>query len=140
MGDQRVAQAVNVHHAARGKVQDGLPQLRRTVGVDAAVIGFALGADDMAPTHRTSLRHMKSFVTARMVFVFDHPRDFGDDIAAALDFHPVADLHAQALDLVHVVQSGAADGGAADGHGLQGRDRREFPGASDLHQNVFDLA
>ncbi len=74
-----------------------------------------------------------------MVFVFDHARDFGDHVAAALDFHPVADLHAQALDLVHVVQGGAADRGAADGHRLQRGHRREFSGASDLHQDVFDL-
>ena len=74
-----------------------------------------------------------------MVFVFDHPSDFGDHVAAALDFHPVANLHAQALDFVHVVQSGAADRGSADGNRLQCRDRREFSGASDLHQDVFDL-
>ena len=74
-----------------------------------------------------------------MIFVFDHLRDLGDHVAAALDLHPVADLHAQALDLVHVVQGGVADGRAADGNRRQHRHRREFPGASDLHANVFEL-
>ncbi len=74
-----------------------------------------------------------------MIFVFDDLRDFGDHVAAALDFDPVADFHAEALDVVHVMQGGAADRGAADGDRLQRRHGREFSGASDLHQDVFDL-
>ena len=58
---------------------------------------------------------------ARVVSVLDHAGDFGDDVAAALDFHPVPDFHAQTLDLIHVVERGAADGGAADGDRLQAR-------------------
>ena len=37
------------------------------------------------------------------------------------------------------MERGAADRGAADGNRLQRRHRSEFSGASDLHQDVFDL-
>src|SRR5581483_4936210 len=45
----------------------------------------------------------------------------------------------QALYLVHVVQRGAADGGAADGHGLKPGDRSQLPGPPDLRHDVFNL-
>ena len=60
---------------------------------------------------------------ARMILVLDHLRNLGDHVAAALDLHPVADLHAQPLDLVHVVQRGVADGRSADQHRRQHRPR-----------------
>jgi hypothetical protein len=40
-----------------------------------------------------------------MVFIVKHARDLGDHVTATLDFHPVADLHAQPLYLVHVVEA-----------------------------------
>ena len=48
-------------------------------------------------------------------------RDFGYNVAAALDFYPIADFYAKTFDLVDVVQGGAADSGAADGNRPQGR-------------------
>src|SRR5579862_2025056 len=74
-----------------------------------------------------------------MLFVFDNARDFGNDIAAALNLDPVINLYAEALNFVHVVQGGAADGGAADGNGLEPCDRSEFSRATHLRNNVFDL-
>jgi len=50
--------------------------------------------------------------------VFDDFNDFGDDVAAALNFDPVEKLEAEALDEVGVVEGGAADGGAADEGGV----------------------
>src|SRR3954454_20017229 len=75
----------------------------------------------------------------RMIFVINHAGDFRDDVAATLDFNPVSDFHAQTLDLVHVVQCGTTDGGAADGHRLEFCDGREFPGPPDLNVDIFDL-
>src|SRR6476660_4485757 len=103
------------------------------------MIRLAFGANNMPSAYRASFRHVKELVPARMVLVFDHPIDFGDDVAAALDFYPVANLHSQALDFVHVVESGAADGSSPDGDRFQRRNRREFSGASDLYQDVLDL-
>ena len=76
-------------------------------------------------------------MTARLVFQNLH--DFGNNIATALHLHPVANAHAQPIDLVHVVQRGSADGGTADGHGLEPCHRRQLTGAAHLHLNVFDL-
>ena len=137
--DQRIAHAVDVHHPARSEVQDALAQLRRAVRIHAAMIGLALGAHDVAAAHRAVFRHVKMLLAARMLLVVEHLHDLGNDVAAALDLHPVADEHAEPLDFIHVVQRGAADGGAADRHRLERRDRREFPGAPHLHQDVFDL-
>src|SRR6266567_5380135 len=78
-------------------------------------------------------------MAAGMVFVVQHTRDFGDYVAAALNFHPVANLHSQPLDLVHVVERSAAHCSATDGNRLQRRDRGEFAGASDLNENVLNL-
>ena len=74
-----------------------------------------------------------------MVFIFHYAVDLGDHVAAPFDFHPVANVDAKALDFVHIVQGGPADGGPADRNRLQGRNRSEFSRASNLHQDVFDL-
>ena len=137
--DQRFAHAVDVHDAARGEVQNGSEQFRGAVGVDAAVVDLAFGANDFRSAHRALLGHHEFFCAARMIFVFDDLRDFRNHVAAALDLHPVADLHAEALDLVHVVQGRVADGGAADRNRSEHRNRSKFSRAPDLHANVFEL-
>src|SRR5436309_13685354 len=85
------------------------------------------------------LGHLELFVSARMVFVFDHLYDFRDHVAATLDFHAVADLHAEAPDLIHVAQCGAGNGRAADRDRLEPRDRRHLPRASALGGAAFRL-
>ena len=116
--DERVAHALDVHHAARGEVQDALAQLRRAVGVDAAVVGFAFDADDVASAFGAAFGHVKLAVSARVVLVVDNLHDLRNNVAAALDQDVVADLDAEIVDEVHVVQRGAGDGGAADEHRL----------------------
>ena len=66
-----------------------------------------------------------------------HAHDLGNHVARAAHDHRVADAHVLALDLIHVVQRGVADGGAADQHRLQARHRRQRAGAADLE---FDVA
>src|ERR1041384_8804348 len=77
---------------------------------------------------------------AGVVFVVHHARDLGDYVAAPLHFRPIADLDPQALDFIHVVQRGTADGCAADSHRLQLRDGRELAGAADLNMYVLNLS
>src|SRR5579862_980553 len=114
-----------------------LAQLGGTVGVDAAVVSFAFGAHHVAAAHRAALGHMEMLAPAWAVV--QHLNNFGDNIAAALHLHPVADAHTQPLNFVHVVQRGAAYGGTADGHGLQPCYRRPLAGAAHLHLDVLDL-
>ena len=103
------------------------------------MIGFTLGPYHMAAADRAALRHLERLPPARMIFVVENPCDLWNHIAAAFNFNPIADLRAEPFDLVHVVQRGAADGGAADRDRLQLRDRGEFPSTPDLHVNIFDL-
>ena len=74
-----------------------------------------------------------------MIFILDDLRNFWNHVTAALHLHPVADLYAQALDLVHVMQRGVANGCAADQNWSQHRHRRQFPRAANLHSDVFQL-
>src|SRR6185312_13717199 len=120
-------------------MQNGLAQLGRALLVHAAMIGLAFGAHDMSAANWALVRHVKRLMSARVVFVVNHARDFRNDVAAALNFNPVTDLHAQAFNLVHVVQSGATHRGATDGNRLEFRYWRELAGASDLYVDVFDL-
>ena len=67
-----------------------------------------------------------------------HAHHFRNHVAAALDQHRVADLHAQPLDFVFVVQRGARHRDAAHLHRLQMRHRRQRAGAAHLHFDVLD--
>src|SRR5260370_39084783 len=90
---------------------------------------------DGAATFWTILRHTKR--PAIRAF-FGDLQDMGDHLSGALDQHGVADLYAQPLDLVHVVECGAADSDAANLHRLQHCDRGERAGTPDLHANIVD--
>src|SRR5207244_1464394 len=103
--------------------------------VDFSLRTYHLGAAD-----RTFLRHVKRFMPTWMRFVLDDTRNFGNHISTALDLYPVADLYAQTLDFVHVMQSSPADRGAADRHRFQHRNRCQLAGAADLHNDVFDTS
>ena len=100
-------------------MENSLAQFCRAVGVHAAVVGLSGRAHDVAAADGTFFRHLEFACATRMIFVIDHANDFRDHVAAALHFDPIANLHAQALDLVHVVERRAAYGGAADGDGFQ---------------------
>ena len=95
-------------------MQNGFAELRRAIRVDAAVVDLAFGAHNLRAAHGASLRHVKDFVAARMLFVVDDFDDLRNHVAAAFHLHPVADLHAQALDFIQVVQRGIPHRRAAD--------------------------
>ncbi len=120
-------------------MEQALDEARRAVGVDAAVVDFALGLDDLAAADGAVRGEFEFPVAAGVVLVFDDLDDFGDDVAAALDLDVVADEQAEALDFVGVVEGGAADGGSADEDGGEHGDGGELAGASDLNPDVFDL-
>src|SRR6201999_4514752 len=88
--------------------------------------GAAFGEDDL-------------FLAAWVILVRNDFGDFGNDVAATLDGDEVADLHAEAFDLVGVVERGAGDGGAADEDGSECSDGCDLAGAADLEEHVFEL-
>ena len=77
---------------------------------------------------------------AWVIFVGDHFDDFGNYVAAALDHHPVADLHFQPIDFILVVKRGARYRCAADGNRLERGHRRQLACAAHLNKNVFNPA
>src|SRR5437764_15151470 len=99
-------------------MQECFARLGRTGDVHAAMVGLTLDAHHVPATFRAALRHVEFLVPARMLLVLDYLDDFGNHVAAALYRYPVADLHAQPLNLVGIVQRGAGDSGASDAHRL----------------------
>src|SRR5690349_15856908 len=137
--DQRIAHAFDVHDRTGSKVENAFAKLGGAIYIDAAMIGFALDAHDFSAADRAMLGHVELAVPARVVFVVNDLHHFRNDVTTPLNHHPVTDLDAEALDLILVVKSGAADGGAADGHRLQKSHRSQFAGASHLDVDVLDL-
>jgi hypothetical protein len=108
---QRLAHAIDIHHAARGEMQNRLLEPRRAVDVDAAAGGLALFAHHRAAANRARFGHAERLAHGALRA---DPHHLGNHVAAALDDHLVADLQAQPLDLVFIVQRGAGHGHAAD--------------------------
>src|SRR5437764_134295 len=121
-------------------MQDRLAKFCRALLVDAAMVGLAFCAHHVSAAYWTLLRHVKRFVPARVLFIVDNFRHLRDDVAAALDLNPIADLYPQTLDLIHVMQRGTAHGGAADRNRFESRNRRKLAGTAHLHMNIFDLS
>src|SRR5439155_24045995 len=64
--------------------------------------------------------------------VQENTKHLRDDVAGALDRHGIADAHAQALNLVLVVQRRILHHDTADGDRLELGDRRQRAGTADL--------
>src|SRR3954471_3281216 len=103
------------------------------------MIRFPFDTDDIATALRAVFGHMEALAPAWMILVVDDTHDFWDHVTTALHHYPVADLHPQALDLVHVVQSGAAYGCSSDEHWLQCGHGRQLSGSPHLHQYILNL-
>ena len=67
--------------------------------------------------------------------VLDHLRD---DVAGALDAHPVADAKPEPGNLVAIVQRDVGDDHAADSDRSQPPDRSQLAGAADLDVDRFE--
>ena len=134
-----IAEAFDVHDGTAAEVEQALAQLGGAVDVDAAVVDFAFDADDFAVAFGAMCGKDEVLRSPGVFGVFDDFNDFGDDVAAALNFDPVEKLEAEALDEVGVVEGGAADGGAADEGGGEFGDGGELAGAAHLHGDFADL-
>src|SRR5689334_5887255 len=105
-------------------MKNGFTQFRGTVGIHAAMIRLTLGADHVSTTNRATFRHVKRLCPPRMLLVVDDRNDFRNYIAASLHLYPVANLHPETLDLIHVVQGGARHGRATNRNRTQCGDWR----------------
>ncbi len=133
--DDLVAETVDIHRMPAREVQHGLFALRRASGVHASVSHFPVHVMNRAVALGTMLRHAKRLAVLSFFHDFQNVRN---DFARALDQHGVADLQAQPLDLIHIVECGTADSDASHLHRLKHRDRRQRARAADLHDDVVD--
>ena len=114
-------------------MQQRLLAFGRAARIDAAVGDFFGVLVNPAVAFRASLGN--DDFAARLPFL-DDLDDVRDHFAGALDDHGVADVQAQPLDFIHVVQRGTADRDAADLHRFEHGYRRERARAPDLKNDV----
>ncbi len=130
LDDALLAQPVDVHRPARHEMLQSLEPLRRAdqaagaADIDLALLGHRL---------RLAFGAMIGEDIRRALLVagqiLDHLRD---DVAGALDAHPVADAQAQPRNLVAIVERDVLDDHPADADRLQPPDRGQLAGAADL--------
>ncbi len=139
LGDHGFAEAFDVHDAAGGVVEELFGEACGAACVDAAEVDFAFRADDGFTAARAAGGKDDVACAAWVLRVVDNLCDFGDDVAAALDGDEIADADAEAGDLVGIVERGAGDGDAADGHGGECGDGGELAGAAHLEEDIEQL-
>src|SRR3989454_746811 len=137
--DQLLAQALDIHGAARGEMQQGLLALRLAVQpAGAACCGLARHPHHRRGAHRAFLGHREALRRPARALAL-HADDFRNDIAGAAHDDRVADPDILAPELVLVVQGRVGDGGAAHEHRLEARHRGQGPGAPHLHVDTENL-
>ena len=95
---------------------------------------LALLAHHLAAAHGTVRRQAEGLAVRALGRDAD---DFGNDVAGALHHHLVANLQAEALDLILVVERGAGNRNAAHFHRSQMGHRCQRSGAAHLHLDGF---
>ena len=133
--DNFFAEAVDIHGVAAGVMEQRLFAFCRARGVHATVSNLALDVVNRAVAFGTMLGHAKRLAVLPFL---DHFQDVRNHFAGALDQHGVADLQAEPLDLIHIVERGTADSDASDLHRFENGDGRERAGAANLHDDVVD--
>ena len=115
LGDHGVAEAFDVHDAARGPVEELAGDARGAGGVDAAPVDFAFCADEIGAADGAAFGEDDLFGAARVILA-----RATTSVILGMTSPPRSTetkspiLHAEAVDLVGVVERGARDGGAAD--------------------------
>src|SRR4051794_20631132 len=114
--NERVPEAVDIHHAAGGEVQQRFSQPGGAVGIYAPACYFACLSHGMAAANRARLWHVKG---PSIRTFFSNPHDLRYDVAATFEEHGVANLQVESCDFVFVVQSRSRDRNARNTHRLQ---------------------
>ncbi len=126
-GDELVhpllAEPFDVHRATTREVDDLLLALHRAVRAHAPVVRLALEPHQRLVQLARAGRRELPLPTAPLALHDHRADDLGDHVARLAHDHGVADPHVLARDLVLVVQGREPDGGAADEHRLEHRER-----------------
>ena len=129
--DGRVAEALDVHRAARAEVLQTLFELGGAGGVHAAPVGLALRPEGHAAA-RGTLGRERVLHGVRGTPGGHDLHDIGNHVAGALDEHGVAHADVLAPDLVLVVQAHVADDDAGQRHGGELGHGRQGAGLADI--------
>ena len=133
-----VAEAFDIHRAARREVAHALVDLRRARRVRAARHRFTRRMIDVRSADRAAVGH---FEAAHFLGALGENRadDARNHVAGARDEHGIADADVVALDIVGVVQRRALDRHAADRDRFQHGVGIERSGAPDADHDVEKL-
>src|SRR5215210_1735952 len=137
LGGYLLAQALYVHRALRRPVDDVLQCLGGAAGVHAAGHGLPLWAGDGLSADRTVFRHLEGVLVAGAL-LGEGADDLWDHVPRPLDHDHVTDEDALLPYVVFVVQRRARDGHAPDVDRSEQRLRRQGPGSTDVHDDVFE--
>ena len=107
LGDQLVAEAVDIESCLGGKMANRLAHPGRTVEVDAEVGNLPFFVDNRAATYGAMRRHLE-FGRAGVTGL-GNADDVGDDVAGALDENRIILADVLAANLVEIVQGGVGD-------------------------------
>ncbi len=137
--DNLVAKAVHIHGATGGEVLDRLLALR----LAEQATGAAGNRFPFQPLHRRAtdrtLGREENFARINRALRLHHGDDLRDHIPCPAHDHGIANHHAEALDLVSIVQGGVGNGDAADKHRFKLGHRGHGAGAADLKLDVLKL-
>ena len=130
-----LAEALDVHRAARGEVAEGLLDLCRAGAIGAAHLHLAGGLHDRRVARRAALRHDEGALRARAL-LRERPHDLRDHVAGPLHDDPVADQEALAGHVLLVVKGREPHGRAPDRDRLEDGERHEGPGPPHADHDV----
>ena len=126
-----------VHGIARGKVLQPALELGRAGWVLAAAHGLVRVAHHRSLAHRAGPGKHKGAGVGRPLFQDDF-EDLGDDIPTLFQHDGVPRPDVLAADLVLVVQGGALDGGAGQGHRVEQAHRGDGAGPAHLQADLAE--
>ncbi len=131
--DDAFTEAVDIHRRATGEVAQRLAALRGTRQSRAAAHRHPVAvARRDRPAGRTLARQREHRGTGRPA-LDQHPHHFRDHVPGPAHHHGIADTYVLATHFVGVVQRGVGHRDPTDMYRRQPRDRRQHPGATDLH-------
>ena len=133
--DQLLAHAVNVHAAAADPVDQALLELRGAVKRHAAIGHLAVLVHHGASAGGALGRHVP-LDRIGPAPIQHRTHYLGDHVARFMNDDGIAHTDVLAADLVDVVQRGAGDGGAGDGHRVELRHGGEHAGAANLDADL----
>src|SRR5690606_27251304 len=135
LGDALFAEPLDVERAAADEVAQPFEFLCvADEAAGAADIDLALLGDRLAAAHRAMVGEGEGGAILVAGEIFD---DLRDHVARALDHDAVAGAHAEAADLVAVVERDVRYHHAADGDRREAPDGGELAGATDLDVDGF---